>query len=381
MIWSYIVLSYLTLFLYGLADNIRGPLLPELIHFFSLSNTQGSLIFALSSGLAFFASYKSGRVMHLMGLNKSLIFAVFLMALGYLVVGLAPSFVVVLVGICFFGLSMGLLGVIQNIMASLGSPVKIRSQIMAGLHSMYGLSSLFAPMLVTWNYKYLESGWRSTFLVVSGLAFITLAGSIIALFRSRFQEPVVAPPKEDKESALISWIAGFVLAAYVVAEILVSSRLALFTREVHGANLEESSNYLSWFFLLLLGGRLLFAVVPLNFSRAKILGVSLVLSVIFCVLGVQSHPWLLAASGLTMSVFYPFAITYITEKFKENAFSAIAKAVTLQGLCVVIMHLGVGYLTDVLGIQKALYFGIIFLGLSGLSLFLCERMLANKARA
>lgn len=378
MIWSYIILSYVTLFLYGMADNLRGPLLPELIQYFSLTNTQGSLVFALSSCFAFVASYKSGSLMHRVGITRALMVAVFAMAFGYLIVGSAPNYIVVLCGITFLGVSMGLLGVIQNVMVSLGATENVRSQYMAGLQSMYGLSSFLAPLIVTFSYQHL-SGWRSAFLLVSGFAFLILAATLFSHLKNPPKEPILEKPPKDRESDLVSWLAGFVVGSYVVAEVVVSSRLAQFTREAHGANLEQSNTYVSWFFLMLLGGRVFFALVPLRFTRSKILGVSLFLSVLCCVLGVQYNPWFLSLAGLTMSVFYPFALTYITEKFGAHAFNAIAKAVTLQGLFVIIMHVCVGYLTDLMGIQKAMYFGIIFLFFSGLALFLCDRWLTKKA--
>jgi FHS family glucose/mannose:H+ symporter-like MFS transporter len=57
--WA-IFFAFLSLFLLGLADNIRGPLFPEILQFFFVSSSKGSWSFATTSGAAFVGSFISG---------------------------------------------------------------------------------------------------------------------------------------------------------------------------------------------------------------------------------------------------------------------------------------------------------------------------------
>jgi len=388
MIWPYIILSYVTLFLFGLSDNIRGPLLPELIRFFDLNNTVGSFIFAFSSAFGFVASGLTPKMIQRFGLYYSLLFGVALLALGNLIAGSANSYIMLLSGICFFGFSLGLTNVVQNIMVSQSGPDQYLSRTLAGLHSMYGLASLFAPFVVSLNYE-MHFDWRGSFLSVSLFGLLILIWGYV-FYSSKIKSIeerallMVAQNRKDNylsvahEPKLLQWFAGFILAAYVVAEIMVSSRMAQYVREVHGADLEKSTLYVSLFFLLLLAGRLFFAFVHVPVSKEKLLSGSLILSIAMALLGIHWSPWFFAMTGLTMSLFYPMAIAYISDKFSHDSNSAISKAVMLQGFFVILMHIGVGYLTDLFGIQKALYFGILFLALSGASLFYCHQQLKSK---
>ncbi len=56
-IWPLILISYASLFVFGISDNIRGPLFPEILKEFNISDSMGSLMFALGSLSGFVASY------------------------------------------------------------------------------------------------------------------------------------------------------------------------------------------------------------------------------------------------------------------------------------------------------------------------------------
>ena len=49
IIWPLILISFASLFVFGISDNIRGPLFPEILKEFNISDSMGSLMFALSS--------------------------------------------------------------------------------------------------------------------------------------------------------------------------------------------------------------------------------------------------------------------------------------------------------------------------------------------
>src|SRR5690606_34120290 len=65
-------------------------------------------------------------------------------------------------------------------------------------------------------------------------------------------------------STLTRLLYGGVFGFYVASEIIISTRLVLYLNAAHGIELENARFTLSIFFLLLLCGRFLFAILPIK---------------------------------------------------------------------------------------------------------------------
>jgi FHS family glucose/mannose:H+ symporter-like MFS transporter len=201
-------------------------------------------------------------------------------------------------------------------------------------------------------------------LVITGL----MAGVVLVLICSIKPKPAfqsIAHYDEGlhgKKSSITTmlWFAGF-FATYVAAEILVSTRLALYMRTYFNMSLESSSNYVTYFFIFLLAGRLVFAFKTFSTRLKTQLNTSLIFSIICLLLGLWLHPFFLALVGLAMAPFYPLSIVYISEKTGHQKRRFLTFVMGLQSLCVIGMHMGVGYLTDIYGLSSALGVGIALL--------------------
>ena len=379
MNWGYIVLAYLSLFALGIGDNVRGPLFPEILKEFAVTDAQGAQFFALSSFLGFLGSY--GVRFFLLKLHRvhTLQVALLLMTVGLIGMGSVAQFSWLLFFSAIFGLSLGIIGVVQNVLVTVGSLPHRRQRLLSGLHATYGISSFLAPLLVATITSWAGS-WRYVFWSVAVVPFFLMFG---AFFKKNENEKssVSIEKFSIKETGLehaAQIYLGFSLGLYVLAEILISSRLALFIRRELGLGLQDSSYYLTGFFVGLLLGRGLFALVHFNFSLRRMLSVSLVLSV-FCIIGgLVLHPFFLILSGATMAPFYPLAVSYIHQHFESRIDSAVSSAMAIQSLLTVLMHIGVGYLTDIFGIAKAMWVGPLALVLSFLVLNSFERIFRKK---
>lgn len=366
MIWSYVLLAYTSLFALGLGDNLRGPLFPEILEAFSLSDTRGSWMFALASAFGVVGAFSSRWFLERWDRVQMLSLSLLFMAAGMAGMGLAPTFNWMLAAAAVFGFSMGLMGVSQNVLATLSAPAKHRPRVLAGLHSMYGLASFLAPMVVALVVPWMGS-WRAPFLVGAGVPLFLLLVNV--LFRLREHEHLKAqgsrrddgagPPDRGAQYRLAS-----VLALYVLAEIMVSSRLALYMRREEGADLATSSGMVTTFFLFLLGGRILSSLIRWPGTLKQQLLTSLVLSLICVGSGLAGWTWGFVLSGLAMAPFFPVAVAYLTEQFPRHLDGAMGITVMLQSAMVVSMHLGVGILTDLFGLRVALGLGPLALALS-----------------
>jgi FHS family glucose/mannose:H+ symporter-like MFS transporter len=358
MNWGYIVLAYLSLFALGLGDNSRGPLFPEILKTFQVSDTQGSIYFALSSFLGFLGSYSARFLILKFNRVKTLQLSLVLMVVGLVGMGGAPGFASLLFFSAVFGLAIGILGVVQNVLVTVGATPARRQQLLSGLHAFYGISSLLAP-LVAAGIATLGGSWRSVFFAV---AFVPLALMIGAFWKKEDAPPLKIAEVPVKKASRFSEhgpqiFLGFALGCYVLAEIMMSTRLALYIRREMGLDLQQSSYYLTGFFVGMLIGRVIFTVFHFKWSLLRMLSASLLLSALSISLGILVSPWFFVLCGLTMAPFYPLAVAYIFQNFEKRIDAAISTSMAIQAFLTVLMHAGVGALTDRYGIAQALWVG------------------------
>lgn len=375
--WS-LAFACLGMFALGIGDNIRGPLFPELINFFSLTNSQGSMSFALASAAAGVGTVLSAYILRKIQLDKLLMFSMLLMMLGLFQMGGASNFSLYMLGAAIFGFSLGTTGVSQNLLIAENMPIEQQTKALSGLHGLYGLSSLIAPYVASRAPEWFQekgvqvqllTDWRSAFFVTGLVAFLVLIGILVIRAEPHFRHTHLEPhEKKIKMNTLTLAIISVFFSSYVGAEILISTRLALYMRTYFGMNLEQSSNYVIYFFIFLLAGRFLFALKSLKYPLKWQLSASLVLSLLSLVLGMWVHPIFLAVVGLTMAPFYPLAVAYIAQITGVHKRKYLTFVMSMQSLLVVCMHIGVGYLTDSFGLFYAFGVGLILLVLSLLCL-------------
>ncbi|MBC7465813.1 MAG: MFS transporter [Bdellovibrio sp.] len=361
--WAF-AFAYLSMFALGIADNTRGPLFSDLLSAFKLSNWQGSMSFALASAAGLVGNVSSTYLFKKFNLADTLSGALFIMASGLLLMALAPDFNLYILGAIFFGYSMGLMGVTQTLMINESVQPLNQSKAMSGMHGIYGLSSLVAPLVAAQAPRFIDS-WRAAFFVVAAIAFLVALSSVALKAKPNFVVHEVLQEKVDSKKPIKTlFFLGGIFAFYVVAEILVSSRLALYMRTYFQMDLEASSQYVTYFFMFLLFGRLVFALKAFRISLRRQLNISLILSLSFLILGLNVHPFFLVMTGLSMAPFYPLSITYISEQTGIYKRPFLTFAISFQSVCVISMHMGVGYLTDQFGLFYAFGVGIISLVLA-----------------
>lgn len=378
MIWGYIVIAYLSLFALGISDNIRGPLFPEILRSFAVSDTQGAVYYAVSSFFGFLGSFLVRFLLLKWSRVHNMQLALFLMTLGLIGMGSVTGFSWLLVFSAVFGTSLGIIGVVQNLLVSEGSLPQKRQQMLSGLHANYGIASFLAPLVVAGVSAWLGS-WRYVFHVVALVPLGLLVGSFFwkdrklasTLETKKKLEPSSPQIRRDHLGQVFLAVA---LGFYVLAEILVSSRLPLFMRRELGVSLEESSYYLTAFFVCLLAGRLLFALYHFRWPLRRMLSCFLFLSAASIALGLLGRPFFLALSGLFMAPFYPLAMVYVSNHYEKNLGSAVSYCMAIQSFFTVAMHGLVGYLTDRHGISTAMWVGPLGLGVSFFLLNSFERI-------
>ncbi len=354
-----LIFSCASMFALGLGDNIRGPLFADLITHFDLTNTQASFSFAITSTFGFIGNLISSIVLRRISLSQLLSHALLLMALGLFLMGLTNTFNLYLLSAALFGLGMGLLGVAQNLLVAENFHGVRQAQALSGLHGLYGLSSLIAPFVAAYGPHFFGYA-RSAFYITAAISVIVYLTAVS--FKPK--GPIVHVVRDGIKAAsdvsrYALFIFGGILAFYVVAEILISTRIALYMREIFHFNLEASSLYVTYFFVFLLIGRVLFALKKFQFKLKSQLNFLMIFSFLFLLAGLVVHPFFLALTGLAMAPYYPLAMAYLSELTQEHKRKIITFAMGLQNFALIIMHVGVGFLTDKFGLLNAFGVGLI----------------------
>ncbi|MGE5086981.1 MAG: MFS transporter [Bacillota bacterium] len=359
MVWPYIILSYFSLFVFGLSDNVRGPLFPEIMKEFAVNDSMGSWMFALSSISGFLSSYLCRYLLRRYDRLTVLRAGAMALITSQLGMAAAPSFYAFLFFSFTFGLSMGIVGLIPNVLVPLGSSSERKQQLLSGLHSMYGVASFLSPLIAA-GVKHWTGSWRWTFVIVAlaptGLLIYTRHSSHDNLHKKAeftAESHKLNKARNFKPQLFFAFMVSFCVAA----EIMVSSRLALFMRRTMNYNMEGSSFYVTYFFVCMLAGRMLFALIKLPTSVRHQLTGSLVLSAVCILAGLYVHPLFMPIVGFTVAPFYPLAISWISTKFPHDLDTAVSYMMATDSIMLVAMHLLVGKITDNSGIATAMLLG------------------------
>jgi FHS family glucose/mannose:H+ symporter-like MFS transporter len=367
LIW----LAYVGLLVFGLLDNIRGPFFPDILNELHLNGTLGSTFFATTSLLAFCGSWLAPRVAHRYSSLYLLNAATLGVGLGFAAIALSPRLGWLLPSCAFFGLGYGALNLAQNLVVAEVAPLHLRRRIFSGLHAMYGLAALLAPLTASAS-RWMGMSWRDCFLCLAVLPIV------LATIGLKFRAPVRdhhSQALQNKRLVGREWLLciGFslMLALYLWGEISVGTRLVLWLRTERSFSPDAADFYLSGFFLTLLAGRLLFGF--LHFERLSnwtILCASAGLSAVSYLMGLWLSPLWFVLVGFTMAPFYPIAMEQVATSFQAKSARALGFVLGFGSFSVVILHLSLGWCTDRFGLSRALYLGPGALACIFLALFI-----------
>ena len=363
----------------GLLDNVRGPLFPEILSDMHLNGVWGATFFATTNLFAFVGSWSTHRVAHqrssLFLLNVSCLG----LALGFAAIATCHQLPLLLTACAFFGYAYGGLNLAENLIVSEAAPKHLRRRIFAGLHSMYGLAALLAPITAS-AARWMGLSWRQCFYCLAVLPLLILALGL--------RQKATRPKAEDAGIAMNrgEWIRCVIfsamMAGYLWGEVSVSTRLVLWLRSERAFTPDMADFYLAGFFIALLGGRVLFSFVHFaRFDNWTILWGSSGLAAVTYFLGLHHSPAWFVVTGLCMAPFFPIAMEQVAASFGRASGHALGFVIGCGSLSMVPMHLVIGYFTDTVGLTRALLVGpftlaCIFLGLTTLRLSLQRQQMA-----
>ena len=344
--WGVIAAAYASLFALGIADNARGPLFPDILAELELGDATGSWMFGVTSAGVIVGSLGIRPVLTYVSARRVLQGSLLCLALALVGLGFSPSLVPLLVASLTMGIALGGLVLGQNLLVQQATPPALQRRAFSGLHSMYGVASLLAPLAVMASRR-VGLGWRH---VLFWLAVPSVLVAIGAQFvRLKAPAPTDSPSGESAPKSPIGWrvwtIAGMT-GCCVVAELLLSTRIPLLLRR-GGLSEETADLYLSGFFACLLIGRLVVTILPLDgISNRRLLLGSTVSSLALFALALSVEPRLLPLVALTLAPCFPVATALLAEEHGPDMERGMSVLMATTSLLLVIAHGGVGALSE-----------------------------------
>lgn len=382
--WLLVALGYFSLFTFGFIDNVRGPVFPDLLKEYGLSDTIGGLFFLLASAAGLVNNIVLFKWIEKIGAYRTTQVYSLAQVVGLTIIGFGQQYALTLLGAIIIGTSLGGLGISVNVLVIEGASPARRRQALSGLHCMYGVSSLLAPMLASLLYHN-GLGWRG---VLGWVALGPAAVMAVSFFYHRRLERALAGdgsrPAQGAEvigdlsrARRVGLYYALIGTFYVVAEISISTRLALYARRDWSYEIDAANLLLVVYFVGLFIGRLVSALVHLPWRSYNILVTSAALGLISYSLGLLVHPVWMAICGFFLSVFYPCMVALIAEEHEEISGYVTSWCITLQSFGIMAMHFLLGRLADDFGLGRALWLGPLTL----LSVLVCLSLHSRFASA
>jgi FHS family glucose/mannose:H+ symporter-like MFS transporter len=336
-------LAIIGVFTTSVAENIRGPVYPQMLKSFGVySETLGGVLLMTSYIFGLLSAWIAFKKM---GAASPLVTAKWgasLFALGMFGFAMAPSYWWAVAASCVFGFGSTWMNYSGNLLTLSATPENLRARTMSLFTMCYGIASIACPVFVSATTDFLT--WREVVLSSLILFIIYLA---CVFWVSRLTLEDYTPPSQPTppRPSLKLWAHVFMICIYVSSEIIISTWFVRFMEKTH-QDLSSGYIYLTGFFIALSLGRLVSAVFVRGSATTLILTGSGVCTLVLLVLGIWWEPMFLIGSAFTMAPFYPVAISQMSRTFGNSYGGAVS--LVMGGICagVAVSHFLVGVITD-----------------------------------
>lgn len=328
---------FLAFFAFGFIDNLKGPVLPELLRSEPLSLSQGGTIL-LGAYIGFIvATLFTGIIADVFGNRQVLLFAGICLCFGLIGISFISSYTSLILMMSVVGLGLGAIEVGAN-----GLIVELHrdnpGRYLNLLATFHGTGSFLVPLYVAWLIHF-GVAWQNIFLSV-----VLLSAILTIVF-------FVVPNCESAKLPTISswnWLdifrVGFtgrmgwyylLISSYVAVELGLAAWLMEYLQRVRGQTVTKSSFYLSGFFVMIMLGRFFGSFVVERLGYLRVVGVALVgglACLIAGILGPATFILALPISGGFFSIVFPTITAVVTGKHKENVGTVLGILFTFGGI-------------------------------------------------
>ena len=369
---------FLSFFVFGFTDNLKGPTLPSMIHELNIDyGTSGNIFFGEYFGFVI-TSLLAGILADRFGLRLILILAGGLLAAGVAGYSTFSNTMVLTISLFSVGLGLGAIELGANATIVQIHPEKtgLYLNLMAVLH---GVGSLIAPLFAGWLLG-LDVSWRAIYRWD-----ILLIGLFVLLFLFlQFPKSQAQNNSIDFKNipnfafkGILPWFYA-AIAFYVAAEIGVGSWLVTFLQDTRSQSILASNQSLSLFFGLLTLGRLVggFIVHRLGYLRSILF--ASIASLICVSLGTfTTLSIFFPITGFFFSIIFPTFTAAVSEDLKENTNTILGVLFTFAGIGGLLGPWIIAWASDLFGLKIGFAFIGVFTALLVISVSILLKGVKN----
>ncbi|HOJ77821.1 MAG TPA: MFS transporter [Bacillota bacterium] len=329
-----IIGSFFIFFMFGFLDNLRGPLIPEIIKDLNLRYSLiGNMLFMQYIGFLA-ATIGTGFLSYKFGLKPILTIALALLFAGIALIAGIPQYFILIITFLILGLGLGLLEIACHNIIILSISQKI-GMFLNLLGVCYGIGSMLAPLYAG---SLLSNGisWQNIYAICLLPIGILLLYHILIRFPKfdQKQEPSILSLITTAFSSEMFWhYLG--LCSYTAAEIGIAVWIVEYLNEIKGYNLFYSSLALSVYFGLITVGRLIGSFFVDRIGHLKMLllvSVSAIFSITIGIYGPTQLAFLLPFTGFFFAIIFPTITASFTNIKKPNIQNYLGFLFTFSGI-------------------------------------------------
>ena len=379
LIWWLTAGGFLSFFIFGFVDNLKGPTLPALLRDLNFSYGQGGVIL-LGAYIGFLvATLLTGVLADVAGKKTVLVIAGVCISVGMFVFSVSSTFGLLILAMSILGVGMGSIEVGANaLIVDLHQGQQGRYlNLLAVFH---GVGSLIVPIYAGFL---LENAftWRQIYQFSLILALLLPLYFVVIKYPRRHT---------GLGSGGLDWRlvrqTGFtrrmfwfylMIAVYVAAELGLAAWLVEFLQQAKSFSVGRSSFYLSLFFGGLMVGRLLGSFVVERIGYLQVMLVASIAAILFLLIGIFGPPALaifLPAVGLCFSIIFPTTTAAVSEIHPENTGTILGLLFAFAGLGGALGPWAIGLASDWVGIQLGFALSISYCVLMIVALFILRQI-------
>ncbi len=330
---------------------MRGPLLPAITKLMAMDYGSAAMIISLGNLVAMVSTWLLMPLLNRWSLRRVGVSVLIYSALICTATLLVSTSLSLFLWGALLGGSISTMGTLSNILVQSSFDAERRGQMMSALHSLYGLSSFFAPWIAGVVLTNPEN-WQSLFAWTAPVA-VALASLIFLKVRPSSTSETNSTQKQPMSIGALHGLSISVLVAYVIGEVLISTWMPAFLVQAYNLDIKDASFYTSMFFGVMLVTRIACVLWAKPRYHRSLIWVSLFCSLVCFVLArITGWLWLLPFAGV-FGPFFPLYVTWVSLRFPERDRSMIIWMLASMQAMLALMNYVVGKLADVTGFGTA----------------------------
>jgi FHS family glucose/mannose:H+ symporter-like MFS transporter len=377
--------GFLSFFVFGFVDNLKGPVLPELLRAENFSYSQGGTLMLAAYFGFILATLLTGFMADRVSNRGVLLLASVCLGVGLIGISLTQAYAFLLICMGAMGIGLGAIEVGGNgLMVELHSAA--RGRYLNLLATFHGIGSLLVPLYVA---RLIAAGfsWQQ---VYSSTAFLAALLTVVFAIGGRRVPSDVAVDSKWEWATLVR--DGFnyrmgcyylLIGSYVAVELGVAAWLVEYLQQVQGMSVTGSSLYLSAFFVMMMLGRFMGSFFVERIGYVRLVGVAISGGAICLSAGIFGPSTLcfaLPLSGFFFSIVFPSVTAAVSGLHKANVGSILGILFTFAGLGGALGPWVIGLVSDWQGLKIGMASTLGFCLLSFIALGLLSAVPAPKQR-